>query len=133
MAFNTKLTNYSASVEADAFAVLFNDGYLDIYDGIQPETGDSPITDQILLAELRFGNPAFSGAVNGVITAIEITAANAVATGIAKWFRCFKSDGSTALLDGSAGTSLCNLILNTVNIEMGAEVSINSFQHTVTK
>jgi hypothetical protein len=133
MALNTKLSNVSVSTEADAFAVLFNAGYLRIYDGDQPATADAPLTTQVLLAELRFPNPAFGSAASGVITANAIDPVNAGASGLASWFRCTQSDGATVLMDGSVGLALCNLILDSVALQLGAEVSINSFQHTVTK
>lgn len=132
MAPNTQMSYAACDSEADTLAALLNDGYLRIYDGAQPANADTPVTTQALLAEIRFGNPAFGSASNGVITANAITSDNSAnTTGTATWFRCLKSDGTTLVMDGSVGTNGCNLNLNSVNIQAGAQVSVTSFTHTV--
>lgn len=137
MANNLKLANQSVNTEADALAAQFNTGYLRIYDSTgagQPATADDAVTTQVLLAELRFNATAFGAAVAGVITANALTAdAAANATGTATWFRALKSDGTTKLMDGSVGTASADLILNSTAIQVGAEVSVTGFVHTVTK
>ncbi len=134
MANNLKMANQSVNTEADALAAQFNSGYLRVYDGTQPVTADTAIGTQVLLAELRFNATAFGAAAAGVITANAITAdTSANATGTAAWFRALKSDGTTPLMDGSVGTAAADLILNSVAIQSGAEVSVTSFVHTVTK
>jgi hypothetical protein len=134
LAKNTQLTNLAVNTEADALAAQANSGILRIYDGTQPATGDTAITTQNLLAELTMNATAFGASVAGVITANAITAdSSADATGTATWFRLFKSDGTTALWDGSVGTSDANIILNSVSISAGAAVSVSSFTHTIAK
>lgn len=133
MANNLKLGNAAANAEADAIGALLNGGYLRIYDGAQPAGPDTAVSTQNLLAELSFGATAFGGAVAGVITANAITKdSSANAGGTAAWFRCVKSD-ETPVLDGSVGTASADLVLNSTTIGAGAEVSVSSFQHTVTK
>lgn len=137
MALNLKLANQSVNTEADALAAQFNNGYLRIYDSTgagQPATADDAVTTQVLLAELRWNATAFGAAVDGVITANPLTPdAAANATGAATWFRALKSDGATKLMDGTVGTAGADLNLNSVAIQVGAEVSATSFVHTVTK
>jgi hypothetical protein len=142
MALNPKLTNAAVSAAADAVCALANGGYLELYDGTQPATGDTAIAAQVNLATLTFGSPAFAGAVNGVAAANAIgDDADANQTGIAAWFRVFKTghtpgSGDEALLrvfDGSIGTATSNLILNSVNIQQHARVSVTSFQYTQPK
>jgi hypothetical protein len=134
MASNLYLANVSANAEADALAALLNNGYLRIYSGTQPANADTALSGNTLLAELRFGATAFPAAVAGVLTANAITAdTSADATGTATFFRCFKSDGTTVVLDGSVGTATADLILNSTAIQLGAQVSVTSFQHTVVK
>jgi hypothetical protein len=134
MALNTKMANQAVNVEGTALAAEFNNGYMRLYSGVQPANADDAITTQTLLAELRFGATAFQSVVNGVLTANPITAdSGADNTGVATWFRCLKSDGTTKLMDGSVGTSSSNLILNSVNIQAGANVSVTSFVHTIPK
>lgn len=134
MAKNTQKTNLAVNTEANALAALCNTGYIRIYDGAQPATGDTAIGAQVQLAELRFGATAFAAAVAGVLTANAITDdASADATGTASWFRIFKSDGTTAVFDGSVGTATSNMIVATTSFVAGAVISISSFTFTVSK
>lgn len=131
---NLKLSSVAVNAEADALAALANDGFLRIYDGAQPANGNAAITTQTMLAELRLANPAFGAAVDGVITANSIMPDDhAAASGAASWCRFFKSDGFTALWDGSVGQSDSLLDINSVNIQQNAVVSISAYQHTVPK
>jgi hypothetical protein len=134
MALNPKLTNLGANAEVDALSALLNGGFLDIYDGAQPATGDTAIGAQVLLASLTFGSPAFGAGAAGVATANAIGSdASANATGTASWYRCFKSDHTTAVQDGSVGTATSNCVLNSVAIQVGAQVSVDSFLLTASK
>lgn len=134
MALNPKLTNLGANTAADAVCVLANSGKLRIYDGSQPATADTAIGAQVLLAELTMNATAFGAAVAGVATANAITSdSSADATGTASWFRLFKSDGTTALFDGSVGTAASNIVLNSVAIQVGAAVSVSAFTYTQSK
>ena len=134
MAKNTQLSDLVANAQADVTTALANDGYVRIYDGAQPATGDTAITTQTMLAELRFGATAFGAATGGVATANAlITDESAAATGTASWFRVFASDGSTALWDGSVGTSGANMTVSSTAFQAGAEVSISSFTYTAHK
>lgn len=134
MALNPKRTNLAASTEADAVCALLNNGYLRIYDGTQAATADTAIGAQVLLAELRWNAAAFGAAVNGVATANAITSdASANATGTATWFRALKSDGTTAVFDGSVGTATADIVLNTVSIVTAAQVDVTAFTYTANK
>jgi hypothetical protein len=134
MANNLKRSNEAANTEADYVGDLLNNGYLRIYDGTQPATADTAITSQVLLAELRFNATAFGAPSNGVVTAAALTKdSSANATGTATWFRALKSDGTSVIFDGSVGTSGCDLNLNSVAIQSGAEVDVTSFTYTANK
>ena len=129
-----KLSTVAVDVQANAFAALFNNGFLRIYDDQQPSDPDRKLPKENLLAELRFGSPAFGPASKGMITANEIKKeTSALKRGVAAWFRALKSDGATALMDGTVGLVGADLILNSVEIMAGAEVSVNSFQHHIPK
>lgn len=133
MATNPKLTDLAANAEADAVCALLNSGYLRIYGGTQPATADTA-TAEVILAELTFAATAFAAAVGGVATANAIVAdASANNTGTATWFRCWKSDGTTKVFDGSVGTSGADLNLNSVAIQSGAQVSVSPFTFTAQK
>ena len=134
MALNPTLSNLAANAEADAACALANSGWLRIYDGTQPANADTAVSTQNILAELRFGATAFGAASLGVATANAITAdSSANATGTATWFRVFKSDGTTALWDGSVGTATANLVLDNVSIVIGGDISVTAFTFTASK
>jgi hypothetical protein len=126
--YSTALVNTLAST----LATQCNSGYLRIYSGIQPAGPDTAVSaapDHVLLAELRFGATAFGAPTNGLITANAITAdSSANASGDAAWCRALKSDGTTALFDGSAGMAddAPNLALNTTAIVAGEPVSVSA-------
>jgi hypothetical protein len=138
MADTTKISNSAAAVEAVALASELDNGYLRIYDSTggtgQPATVDTAIGSQVLLAELRFNATAESSTTNGVITFAAITAdASANNTGTATWFRAFKSDGTTAIWDGSVGAASSTINLNTTSIVTGANVSVTALTFTINK
>jgi len=134
VARNLKLSNLAANAQANALAALLNNGYLRFYNGTQPATADTPLSGQTMLAEPRFGSPAFAPASGGVLLANDITAdSDAAASGTASWFRCFSSDGVTAILDGSIGTSGCDINMPTTDIVQHAVVPVTSLSYTVTK
>lgn len=124
MGLNPQFSTVAVNAQADAIGNALNNGYIRVYDGHQPENADVAITDQVLLAELRFGADAFPAAVEGVIDSSAITAdASANASGTATWARILASNGTTVWFDGTVGTADANLILNTVDIVAGATVS----------
>jgi hypothetical protein len=131
---NLKLSNNVVNPQADALSDLADNGYLRIYDGTQPATADTAISTQVLLAELRFNATSAPAASNGVLTFNAITQdSSANNTGTASWFRALKSDGSTALFDGSVGTSGSDINIATTSIVAGAIVGVSSFVYTVNK
>jgi hypothetical protein len=134
MALNPKMSNAAASAAADTVCALANNGYLRVYDGTQPATVDTAISTQTQLAELRFGATAFAAASNGVATANAIASDSAAdATGTATWYRVYKSDGTTALFDGSVGTSGANLNFATTSFVANAQIDVDSFSYTQSK
>lgn len=131
MALNPKVTVARRNAMIDNCVGNLNSGYLRIYDGTQPADADTAITSQVLLAELTWNATAFASASGASASANAIgsdTSANA--TGTATWFRCFKSDGTTVVFDGSVGTATANLILNTTSIVATAIVSCSAFTVT---
>jgi hypothetical protein len=112
-------------------------GKLRIYSGTQPADADAGIGAGTLLAELTMGATAFGSATstastNSVLTANAITQdSSADATGTAAWFRLWQSNGTTPILDGTVGTSGCDLTINSVAIQIGAAVSASSLTLTL--
>lgn len=116
----------NAALETDS-----NSGVLYIYTGPQPANASVAVTTQTELAILTMGATAFGGASAGVATANAITGALADASGTAVWFRLYKSDATTVILDGSVGTSSADLVLDNVVITSGQLVSVSSLTVTL--
>lgn len=134
MALAPSLANAAASAAADAVARQLDNGYLRIYDGTKATNADTALGAQVLLAELRFNATSAPAASNGVLTFSAFTAdASANATGTASWFRALKSDGTSAVFDGTVGTGTHDLVVATVAISAGVAVSITSFTYTQSK
>jgi hypothetical protein len=130
-----------AAIEASvaAVAALCNGGTLKIYNGTQPAGANTAVSTQTLLATLTLSSTAFGSASAAgsdgskvvTVTAATITGdTSADNTGTATWFRVLKSDGTTAVFDGSVGTSGCDLNLATTSIVSGEEVDVTSFTIT---
>lgn len=119
------------NAELNALAPLANNGYIRIYSGAIPATPETAASGT-LLAELRFNATAFGSAAAGVITANAITQdSSADNTGTAGYYRALQSDGTTALWDGTVGTSGADLNLNSTSISAGVIVQITSLTVTL--
>jgi hypothetical protein len=116
----------SRNAELSALAAMADGGKLCIYTGNIPATPESS-TNGTLLAELRFGTPAFNAPSGGQMSATTISGEDsALAGGVAGWCRVVASDGVTTLFDGDVGTSGKFLNLNSTNIQSGATVNVSS-------
>lgn len=105
-------------------------GKLRIYSGTRPANVAAAITGT-LLAELTLNATFAPAASGGVLTLNAITSdASADATGTATHFRIWKSDGTTAVIDGDVGTSGSDLNLNSTSITIGGSVAVTSFTDT---
>jgi hypothetical protein len=135
MALNTQLANATVNGQGDNLSARLNSGFLRIYDGTQPTNADTAIGAQVLLAELTFSATAAPAASNGLITFNAITAdSSANATGTPTWYRCVQSNGTTVVMDGTAGASAVNLVLTGLSggqIIAGGNVAVSSFTHDV--
>jgi hypothetical protein len=132
---NTQLSNAAVNIQADALASLLDDGYLRLFTAPQPISADVPLDSQVMLAQLRFNATAASKSANGIAKFQSIASAAASSTGTAAWFRAYKSDGITAVLDGTVDVASNgpNLAVNTTHIALGAKVAVANFIHTVPK
>lgn len=122
-----------------ARTALLNNGTLCMFTGSQPADANTAISGQTKLCTLTFGATAFAaGTASGSAPSRVVTAAansiasdtNAANTGTATWFRCYKSDGTTVVFDGSVGTTGCDVNLNTTSIVAAATVALTSFTIT---
>lgn len=131
MALNTQMADATVNAQATALSTLCNSGKIEVYDGTQPATADTDITDQTLGVTLTFNETAFGEPSGGVLTANAITSGTAVASITPTWARILKSDGITKIMDVSAGASGCNLTIGAFT--SGTVVSCTSFTHDVKK
>ena len=130
MASNLNISLVAANTQATALSPLANSGFIDIYPGTQPA---NPETAAGVTALATFALPAtFAASItNGVITANAITAVTIANSGTATWFRCWESNHTTPLFDGSVGTSGADMNLNSVSLASGALLTISSLTFTV--
>lgn len=131
MALAARLSAANRNAQLVLFGARLNDGYLRIFSGTQSVTPETGPGSSILLAELRFSNPAFGTPVNGIITAHTIIDGPVLVAGTAAWFEALGPDGTTVELTGSAGTSNANLILGSVGFLLGTSVIVDAFTHSL--
>jgi hypothetical protein len=122
---------YSVAVRtAQASALITEAGtgcILRIYTGSQP-ANVATAASGTLLAQLTIAG-ALGTASAGAVTLGTVTAdSSADAAGAVGWFRIFKSDGTTAVVDGSATVSGGggDLQLSAASTTVGATVSVTS-------
>lgn len=100
---------------------------LRLYDGTRPATGGTATN---LLAEFVLGSPFAPASSGAVLSPTLPGGTTGSAAGTATWFRIVKADGTTQVIDGSAGTSGTDLVLNTATISVGVNVSVSAFTIT---
>jgi hypothetical protein len=121
------VANAAANAATDAITALLNGGLLKVYAGTRPATANTAITTQTLLGTATFGNPAFGSASGGIATANAIASGVIAASGTASFFRVFKSDGTTAMFDGSVDTVSADLVVDTTGFTAGQTFSVSAF------
>jgi hypothetical protein len=122
------LLDGAADSIADAVDGGESGGYLEIRTGAPP--GIDQAATGTLLASHPLADPAFAAASGGVATLAAIDNATILATGSAGYFRILDSN-DTPLLEGTCGTEDADLILDTVDFEVGSTSAIDSGSLTV--
>jgi hypothetical protein len=142
MTNNPFFSDEATKAGVDALCAKANGGTLKIYTGTQPTDANTAIGAQVLLGTLTMNATAFAASVasgsagSKVVTATANTISDdtsADATGTAAWFRILKSDGTSIVMDGSVGTSGCDLNLATTAIVAGADLAVTSLTVTQTE
>ena len=114
--------------QLDAITTFAGSGAkLRVYNGAQPATGGAATT---LLAEFTLGSPFAPAAAAAVLSPTLPSDTTGDAASTATWFRIVKADGTTHVIDGTAGTSATDLVLNTATISVGVAVSVTGFTIT---
>jgi len=130
MSFATKITYATALTMLNSFLALLNSGtrgYIELRTGAPPSDADAAASGT-LLATHQLQNPAFGAPSdlnpNVQVNANTIADATFVATGTVGHFRVYQA-GGTVLMQGTAGTTGCDLIVgNTAAV-------INNLSHIV--
>lgn len=124
---NTKLNALRTEIGAAAL--------LRIYSGTPPANPGTALGGNTLLAELTCGSPFAADAASGVLTANSITSdSSADATDTATFFRIYKSDGATCVVQGTVGGTVQattgDLQLNTSALVSSIPVAVTSLTIT---
>lgn len=107
--------------------------YIRIYSGTQPADADTAKSGNTTLAELALSATPFASASGGEVAVNTVTADTAAnASGTATWFSIEDGAGTTRYIDGSVGTSGCDLNMSTTNIVADAEVRIENWTLSLT-
>jgi hypothetical protein len=104
---------------------------LKIFAGTIPANVGTALSGQTVLATLTLPSDWMSAAAAGVKAKLgtwQDTAADA--TGTATWFAIFASDGTTRHVQGTAGTSGTDMILDSTSFTAGQAFSVTSFAIT---
>jgi hypothetical protein len=96
---------------------------INIYQGTAPANANTGITTQTLLVSCPIPG-VFGADTNGTLTLGAVTTGTAVATGTASFFRVFKSDNTSVVMDGSVGVTGADLNLDTTTINITQSVNI---------
>jgi hypothetical protein len=136
MALAPSISTAAVNAAADAVVDLVDagtpPGLLKIYDDTSgvPASVNASLGSAVLLATLPMSNPAFGAASGGVATAGSITSdTSADASGTAAFFRITNAAG-TAIIQGTVGTSGCDLNLSSVSIVAGGTIAVSSLVYT---
>ena len=101
-----------------------------IYSGTPPANANASLSGNTLLATLTCNATFAPSASGGVLTGNSISNdPSAVAAGTATFFR-LETSGGTVTTQGTVGTSLADLILNTTAITVGAIVGVTALVWT---
>jgi hypothetical protein len=124
MASNLKYSNGTRHSQNEGLITYAGSGAkISIYQGTQPANANTAISTQTLLVTCTLAG-AFGTDTDGTLTLGTVNPGTAVATGTAQFFRIFKSDGTTVVMDGSVGTSGADMNLDNTSINITQTVDI---------
>ena len=125
MPSNLKYSNGTRHAQNEGLITYAGSGaIINIYQGTAPANANTAITTQTLLVSCVLSG-AFGTDTDGTLTLGTVNNGTAVATGTAGFFRIFKSDGTTVVMDGSVGTTGADLNLDTTTINITQTVNIS--------
>ena len=117
-----------ASQMLNWIAYYANNGFIEVYSGTKAASANDAVPGgDVLLAKFDLGNPAVTSIIDGELVFSTIALAIGDAGGTPTWFRMYQSDGTTVLLDGSAGSGGdYDLVLAIDTISIGQKIGIGS-------
>jgi hypothetical protein len=131
MASNLNMSNFVVNGIANHIASMVNGGKLYIYKGNQPGSADIVVDYKNMLVEIPLPYFLFNAS-GGVLKSRQQISGDAVAGGIASWYRVLNDKGQT-LWDGSVGMGNADMNLESNIIPAGARISLIDWQHEVCK
>lgn len=123
---STAARNASTDAVVDLIDAGPGPGVLEVRTGSQPASANDAATGT-LLATVAFADPAFGASATGTASVTDPASVNAVATGVAGWFRVKDSSGN-AVFDGSvtATGGGGDLQLSSTSLTSGSAVDIST-------
>jgi hypothetical protein len=126
---NTRLSEELVNAQAKIVGGLLDNGFMDFYDGAQPDGPEAVLMDQVFFGSVRFAG--FTDPKGGIIYAFPITDGVAIETGKISWARCFQSDHKTVVMDMSVGQRDCNITVKSSEVERGTVIEVTAFEYEV--
>jgi hypothetical protein len=128
---STQLSERIVNGQAAIVADLLRDGFLDLYDGVQPDSPEVGVVNQVFLGSVRF--TGFTEPNGGLIYAFPITGGVAIESGSATWARLYRSDHRTPVMDVSVGETDADCIVRSSKVERGTLIEFEAFEYQVPK
>ncbi|HEX2882119.1 MAG TPA: hypothetical protein VHO25_21515 [Polyangiaceae bacterium] len=121
-----KFSTEARSAKAQSYIDLISGGFIRAYNGTKPTNPNTALAGNTLLGSIPLNTPA--GTVTNGVATLDVTGAtdaSADAAGTPTFCRIFKSDGTTAVIDLTAGVGSgeCNF---TAIIAAGAGLPLSS-------
>jgi hypothetical protein len=126
MAYSPKISVALADLFLDGIGSAADGANLCLYANTQPATPETA-AGATAIATCVMNATAFNAAASHQIAAKAITDDTNTVGGTAAWFRLWNAGGTEGLLDGSVGTSGCDMNLNSVTLSAGGTLHISSF------
>lgn len=137
MAKAMSITVAAADAMLAAFTALCNSGTVRLYSGTMPTNVQAALSGNTILAEATMSATAFNQTFSGTAPSRTATA-NAItgdtqanASGTATFFRVFASNGTTAVWQGTVGTTDSDMIMVETDIIANGPVNISSMAVTL--
>lgn len=132
MTTEVTLTIEARNAQADALARLLDNGSVKVYDGAVPADVTVALSGNTLLATNALSATSAPAASAGAITFNTISDdASIDASGNASFYRSYKTDGTTAVTQGTVGTSGESMTLADLALVITEVFEITSWVHTV--